>query len=517
MFDRMRFASVVVSSAVAVFIAAVGVPPALGQCEVQLSASDAVRSDQFGSNISIDGDVAVIGGYGVDDQGDESGAAYVYRFDGSRWIEEAKLVACDGAAGDRFGGTVSISGNVVVIGASRNDDVCPMDPHCDSGSAYVFRFDGAKWIETTKLTASDAEAGDLFGSVSIRDKLIVIGAHGDDDACPMDPRCNSGAAYVFRFDGSNWIEEAKLTASDAAARDYFSAVSTNGEIVVIGARGVDEGEAINVGAAYVFRNDGNNWNEEVKLTASDGGWLDNFGNSVSIDGNVALIGAIDRLDMHIRSGAAYVFRFDGDTWNEEAKLTGLDRESGDYFGASVSVRSDVALIGAYGEDDSGQKSGAAYVFRYDGADWLRELKLTALDAEKEDLFGSAVFVTEEFALVGAHRNDDACPSDPNCNSGSVYVFDIQDCICTGIEKLKRLKCKEKNGRNKLTTKVVRGTPGGLFTIILDLGESAQGFLNDKGRGKATFVGLLSGPGEATATLKCGFPPYPSQRRSYECP
>ncbi len=510
MFDRTHLVRVVVLSAVVAFAAAAGAPPALGQCEAKLTTSDAAERDYFGSSVSIGDDVAVIGTPYADDKG----AAYVFRFDGAKWIEEAKLIGSDADDGDEFSFSVWTDDNVALIGARFADTEGAMK----SGAAYVYRYDGRDWIEEAKLIASDAEEEDFFGfSVAISDEVAVIGVRLDDDACPSVPNCNSGSAYVYRFDGKNWIEEAKLTASDAAEDNLFgSSVSISGDTAVIGAPHVD-GVGPHSGAVYLFRFDGSEWNQEVKLTASDAVKFARFGASVSLSGVVAVIGSPEINGVGFRSGAAYVFRFDGSKWNEEAKLAASDGASGDYFGTSVSLRSDVALIGAFADDDAGSNSGSAYVFRYNGSDWVEEAKLTALDGEKADRLGTRVSVTDRFAVIGAAQDDDACPRDPDCNSGAAYVFDLPLCLCTGGEKLKKPKCKARKARNKLTTKVVRGMPGNPFTIELRLGENSQGFLNDKGKGKATFVGLPSGPGQATAAWKCGSPPRPRQRRSYECP
>ena len=143
-----------------------------------------------------------------DDNGVDSGSAYVFRYDGSDWVEEAKLTASDGAADDYFGGSVAISGDTAVVGA-----VCDDDNGRNSGSAYVFRYDGSDWAEEAKLTASDGAAYDYFGcSVAVSGDTAVVGASDDDDN-----GLDSGSAYVFRYDGSDWTEEAKLTASDGAA------------------------------------------------------------------------------------------------------------------------------------------------------------------------------------------------------------------------------------------------------------------------------------------------------------
>lgn len=336
--------AVLIASILAMLCAA----PAWGQQheDHKLTASDGEESDFFGS-ASLSGEVALIGAEGDDAS---TGSAYVFRYDAGTgtWNEEAKLTASDGEAGDRFGSPVSLCGEVALIGAVYDD--------AWSGSAYVFRYDAGSgtWSEEAKLTASDGEADDRFGwSVSLSGEIALIGAAGDD--------AYTGSAYVFRYDtgSGTWSEENKLTASDGRAGDLFGgSISLVGEAALIGAPGDDA-----TGSAYVFKYDAGSgtWNEEDKLTASDGETNDLFGTSASLSGDVALIGAEGDGSY---TGSAYVFRYDAGsgTWNEVAKLTASDGVAEGYFGFSVSLSGEAALIGAAGDDDNGSGSGSAYVF-----------------------------------------------------------------------------------------------------------------------------------------------------------
>jgi len=235
---------------------------AFADCELaKLLASDGAQDDWFGYSVSVSGDTTVIGAYRDDDNGSDSGSAYIFRFNGSNWVQEAKLLASDGAANDYFGISVGISGDTAVIGASN-------------GSAYIFRFNGSSWVQESKLLASD---GALGQSVGISGDAAVIGASGDDDNGEY-----SGSAYIFRFNGSNWIEEAKLLASDGAAHDSFGiSVGIWGDTAVIGAVG-DDDNGNDSGSSYIFRFNGSSWVQEAKLLASDGAEDDYFGWSVGI-------------------------------------------------------------------------------------------------------------------------------------------------------------------------------------------------------------------------------------------
>ncbi|MCH8037690.1 MAG: FG-GAP repeat protein, partial [Proteobacteria bacterium] len=232
--------------------------------EDKLMGSATAPGDMFGMSVSISGDLCVVGSWLADSVGVNSGAAYVFRredngtpFDQADdfWVEESKLVPLDGATQDQFGISVSIDGERAIVGAWLDNDAGSL-----SGSAYVFRrivsdmLDESDviWKQEAKLVASDASAGDEFGkSVSIHGNWVAVGAFEDDDACADDPspnpECDSGSAYVFRrFDNGtpmiasddSWVEAAKLTASDAGAVNYFGdAVAIEDTRVLIGAWG----------------------------------------------------------------------------------------------------------------------------------------------------------------------------------------------------------------------------------------------------------------------------------------
>ena len=343
--------------------------------EAKLTASDGSAGDMFGISVSIDGDICLIGAHGDDINGGHTGSAYIFRYDDPNWIEEAKLVAFDGAQNDEFGASVSISGNACLIGASGDGD-----NGNGSGSAYVFRFNGSDWVYEGKFLASDGQAGDLFGtSVSMSADLCAIGARFDGDNGD-----GSGSAYIFRYTDPNWVPEAKLLPSDGAAGDFFGgSVSLDGNLCIIGAHGADDtGE--HAGSAYIFRFSDPNWIQEVKLTASDGNAWDSFGRSVSISGDVCVVGAHLDSDTANQSGSAYIFRFNGSIWDEVVKLVAFDAAEQDHFGWSVSVDSDNAIVGAIRQNDY---TGVAYSFR---------------PCPEADLTGDCFVNVEDFAVL-AHE------------------------------------------------------------------------------------------------------------------
>ena len=354
--------------------------------ETKLIGSDAGIGDLYGWSVALDGDVAVVGAVYDDNNNDMSGAAYVFRRYGQTWVEEAKLTGSDVVFEDHQARMVAVNGDVILVPATYDND-----NGYHAGAVYVFRWDGANWNEEAKLVASDGAAEDYFGyGVAVHGDLILVGAKGDDDN-----GVDAGSAYIFRWDGANWNEEAKLLASDGGAGDYFSfSVAVQDNVALLSAV-YDDDQGTDSGSAYVFRWNGLAWDEEAKLMAEDGTAHDQFGWSVSLSNGVALIGADGVAN---QSGAAYIFRWDGADWNAEAKVTAEPLSANDQFGKSVSLDGDVALVGAYGTNSW---TGAAYRFRLNGLQWVEEAVLTASDGKYLKQFGRWVALNGETALVGS--------------------------------------------------------------------------------------------------------------------
>jgi FG-GAP repeat len=396
---------------------------ARAQCEAsedaKLIASDPAAFSRFGRSVDAFGDLIVVGSPRVG-----GGVVYVYRFERGAWVEEARLTP-PGASGPDFGHAVSVNGTAIIVG----------EPSRVNGAAYVYRLSGTGWSLQSTLSAANGAAGDRFGdAVSISGGLVVVGASGKDGAAT-----DSGSAYIFRFDGQRWRQEAELRASDGAQRDAFgNAVSLSVDVAVVGAwnhgnRGLTFPDG--PGAAYVFRFDGQVWNEEVRLMSPNPlpGERDRFGRSVSLDGDALLVGT-EPITMSNRlapAGSAYVFRRVAGRWEPESKLVAQNASPGDRFGVSVSLSGDTAVIGAWGVslgvgcpfprlcDD-----GAAYLFERNVRGWTQRARLRSSDLAQDDLFGWAVATTETFAVVGAWRDDDNGP-----DTGSAYVFPIVGICC----------------------------------------------------------------------------------------
>ncbi len=328
--------------------------------EARLTASDPGTGDNFGQSVSVSGNTVVVGSPsdGVAPYLN-SGSVYVFTHSGGGWVEQAKLEASDPADFDQLGVSVSVSGDTVVAGSSSDDD-----NGFNSGSAYVFIRSGTTWSQQAKLTASDADSGDRFGyTVSVSGETAVVGSPNNEDQGR-----DTGSAYIFTRSGNLWNEQAKLTASDAASGDYFGvSVSVSGETVVVGSDGDINDGGTYAGSAYVFTQSGGTWNEQAKLTASDAGTSDRFGRSVAVSGDTVVVGSLFDNDSGSNSGSAYVFARSGAIWSEQAKLTARDAAKEDWFGASVAVSGNTVVVGSPQDDVivdglSVEDAESAYVF-----------------------------------------------------------------------------------------------------------------------------------------------------------
>lgn len=314
-----------------------------------IQPDDTESIDWFGSSIALEGDVAVIGAkQALGSDGLRRGAVYVYVRSGEAWTQQARLTA-DGSS--RLGASVAIVGNTIVAGDTNSSEYGSY-----TGSAHVFERSGSTWSHAAKIGPGDGLAGGLFGgAVGMTKDTIVIGATGVSAT-----GSNIGAAYVFVRSGGGWIEQTKLAASDSADRNYFGySIDISGNTAVIGAYGTSSSS----GSTYIFTRSGSTWTEQAKLTASDGAGYDYFGYSVAVSDDTAVIGAHMDDDKGSGSGSAYIFTRSGNTWTEQAKLTASDGAAGDYFGVSVALSSNTAVIGAYRDDDNGSASGSVYVFK----------------------------------------------------------------------------------------------------------------------------------------------------------
>ncbi|RYZ50786.1 MAG: hypothetical protein EOP49_13245, partial [Sphingobacteriales bacterium] len=379
----------------------------------QVTSGDGLAQDLFGYSVSTHGDYTIIGApYANIGAAADRGAAYVFFRNGNAWLQQAKLVAADGAANDNFGIAVSINGNYAIIGAPYDNTT-----GIQQGSAYIFMRSGTTWTQQAKITASDMGAYYSFGgSVSINGDYVVVGSAGADGA-----GLTQGAAYVFVRSGSTWSQQAKLTASDGLTEDYFGvSVAISGNYAIIGANGDDVGANVDQGSAYIFMRNGSSWAQQAKVVGSSAGGADAFGTSVAMDGDYAIVGAPwNDVGGNADQGAAYVFLRNGTNWAQQARLLAADGATDDFFGYSASIQGNYALVGSH-KDNIGAISdqGSAYLFNRNGSTWAQQLKITASDGTTSDELGLSVSIGSQYAVIAAYAKDQ-----PGViNQGAVYFI-----------------------------------------------------------------------------------------------
>lgn len=352
--------------------------------EIKITASDGADSCYFGATNSISGNYAIIGAYG---DNNDTGAAYIYFFNGSSWIQQAKLTADDGAENDNFGNSVSLDGDYAIIGAFKA--VVSGDT---SGAAYIFKRSGTVWSQQSKIVAVGIGNNKRFGwSVSLSGEYAVIGASF------------SGAAYFFRRSGSSWNQDDVLY---KYYNEFGYSVSIDGDYAVVGSNG--EG-------ACTYLREGLSWSEQAELTPE--GSSSNFGISTAISGDYAVVG--DNMDSHSSTtwaGSVHVFKRSGTSWDDKTKIIASDPQTQDLFGSSVSIYNNYLIVGAIGE--GGSYRGAAYSFLRNGSTWTETSKLLASDQAVSDNYGVSVSINSDFAIIGAYQDDDN-----GTNSGSSYIYE----------------------------------------------------------------------------------------------
>lgn len=442
-------------------------------------ASNTESDDGFGSAVAVSGNTVVVGapmesssatgvnGNGFNNNATGSGAAYVFVRNGETWSQEAYLKASNTGEGDGFGWSVAISGDTIVIGAYQEDSNATIvngggsnNGAAGAGAAYVFTRNGSIWTQQAYLKASNAGAGDLFGSVvAVAGDTAVIGANreasqatGINGDSASNAAYASGAAYVFVRSGTTWIQQAYVKASDTASgAEFGSALGISGDSLVVGA----PLSASGAGAAYVFARNGTTWSQQARLQASNSAASIWFGQAVAISGDTVVAGAPgeasnatgvngNQADTSASgAGAAYAFIRSGGTWTQQGYLKASNTAGSDAFGRTVALEGSALIIGAPGEDSSATgidgnqadnaaaSSGAAYAFSRVNGVWSQYSYLKASNTGAADEFGKALAVANGTVVIGAPRESSNATGVQGVQSnnlapwsGAAYLFSI---------------------------------------------------------------------------------------------
>jgi hypothetical protein len=349
----------------------------------ELKGSDVVTGDRFGTSVAISGATAVVGSPG-------GGSAYVFKKTAAGWSQVAELKGSDATGGDYFGAAVAVSGSTIAVGA--------YDQAKNAGRAYVYEKRAAGWSQVAELKGSDTVANDYFGwSVAISGSSIIVGAVGHAKY--------TGSAYVFSRRASGWTQTAELEGSGTTTEDGFgTSVAIAGTAAIVGAEGYGKGR----GRAYVFTETGSTWTQAAELKASESVADDNFGASVAISPETAVVGAYGKA---ASAGRAYVFENTGTGWEQTAELKGSDTIAGDYFGISVAISGKSIVVGAYGHSNL---AGRAYLFEHTGTGWRQTAELKGSNTKAGDYLGVSVAISGTTAVTGAY--------DLAKDMGGAYVF-----------------------------------------------------------------------------------------------
>ena len=413
---------------------------------LKVCASDREEFDNFGRAVAIEGNWAVVGAWQEDENAfgvataTNAGSAYVFFYNGTRWVEFQKIVASDRSAEDYFGNSVAIYGDIVVVGAwSSNTNEISGDYKENAGAAYVFKYISGTWTQIQKLVASDRQVDDYFGvSVAIDGDYIVVGAHNEDAGGMLD----AGSAYIFKDIAGAWTQIQKIVASDYSEQDYFGySVDIYYPQIVVGAYNNSEDEnglntVTSAGAAYVFYDNGTTWAQTSKIVAPVRAVDDYFGYDVAIHNSNIVVGAYkedeDEADGQtlLNSGSAYVFSsVSGSAAVFEQKLVASTRHVNARFGYSVAIDNQSIIVGANHEAfdlfeaDSVLQAGAVYMYKFDGT-WIQEQKIISSQRSAVDYFGYDVSISDTLMIVGAmYEFDDADGIDPLDLAGAAYIFE----------------------------------------------------------------------------------------------
>ena len=379
--------------------------------QATLTGSDTVAADYFGSALAMEGNTIAVGAQYDSPSGDYSGSVYVFEKEGNSW-QETKLVPVDGLAGDFFGSSLSLSGGLLLVGAPGRDFSPTIT---DIGLAYLFTNQTGSWSQQRAFAAgAQAVASGQFGNVvALEGNTLAITA-AKDAGSPLN-----GTVTVYSRSGDVWTLQQRLVPGDhTQGSGYGMALAIRGDLLVVGAE-TDATLSADGGAAYIYTRSGNVWTEGQKLLPVGIGENFRFGDSIAIDGGTLLIGRSGDSTISSLAGSAYLYQNDGTTWNFFQRIFPTSGGLADHFGLHLDVDGDSAVIGALDDDqDFGTSTGSAYIFKRRNGIWLLETKLYDPDGQTGDRFGVSVGISGGTVIVGADFDDE----NNIANRGSAQIF-----------------------------------------------------------------------------------------------
>ena len=372
-------------------------------------------NQKFGKSVSISGNYAIVG---TVDSTVKSNQAYIYELSNGTWSAKQILNPTIHSNTDKVGYSVSMSGNYAIISAWGYQS--------NKGRAHIYELSNGTWTEKQQITASDSYSQAKFSScVAISGNYAIISQPGTTGTYGSNTQ---GCVYIFELSNGTWTEKQKLKASDSVNGDEFGySVAINGNYAIVGCRS----RSSFAGSAYIFELSNGNWGTAVpgetyrtetqKIAPSELASGDQFGWSVAISGSNALVSSVANSDSGSWTGSAYIFERDGDgNWTEKQKLLASDKAGGDSFGHFVSIDGNNAIIASRGDSEAGSFTGAAYLFQFSNDTWSETKKFLASDKGERDFFGSSVAINGNYAFVGSTDEDNSGKT----NSGAAYIFEV---------------------------------------------------------------------------------------------
>lgn len=396
----------------------------------ELLASPLKHNINFGTSVAIAGDTVVVGGRGEDES---AGAVYVFSRTNGKWTQQARLVASDRANQDLFGSSVAISGDLIVVGAAYKDE---RQNH--EGAAYVYKRSDGVWTQQAKMIQPETSIRSGFGtSVSVSDNRIAVmgqnrtvvfspdGAQWqvEADIDKGDMNCGglslsgdtlligrSGEATFYIWNGTQWTPDYNTSVDNF---NFGRSVSVQGDVAIVGACAPYQSDT-RAGTVYTYRRSEGKWAYTGRVQANDAVPGDSFGRSVALSGDIFVAGADDDSTAAKNSGAAYLFSYVKglQLWRQKAKFTALNAAAYDYFGADVAINGNTAFVGAPGDNDMGLRNGSVFVFRNDGSGFTKRKRITLSNGLINESFGASIDVSGDTLIASAHGR----------GVGAAYVF-----------------------------------------------------------------------------------------------
>ncbi|MEO7048179.1 MAG: hypothetical protein ABI091_22970 [Ferruginibacter sp.] len=353
----------------------------------------------FGESVSISGNYAIVGAFNdATGANPPKGSASIYHYSGNNWVFMQKLTDATGTNNERFGASVSISGNYAIVGAYLDD----VGANVDQGSASIYRFNGSTWVLLQKIIDATGAAGDSFGnSVSISGTYVIVGAYLDDIGANVD----QGSASIYQYNGSTWVLMQKITDATGAANDNFGwDTKISGKMAIIGSPNDDVAANTDQGSSSVYKYNGSTWGLMQKITDGNGTVGDNFGNAVAIEGNYAVVGAPGhKVGANFNVGNTNIYKLNGSTWTILQQIDNPQSIVGDRFGYSATISGNYIMLSSSQTINGNNQQGSAFIYQKIGIGW-QKLQTVIDPAGVANDFFSAVAIdgTTKLFLIGAY-------------------------------------------------------------------------------------------------------------------